>query len=51
MKVKAGLSVREMFALIGVDVEGELGARPFPGHVATDSRDVRPGGGFVALEG
>ena len=45
------LSVGEMFALTGRDAPEEVRALPFPAHVATDSRDVQPGGAFVALEG
>lgn len=51
MKGRSGLSVREMFGLIGVETERELGTLPFPGHVATDSREVERGDVFVALEG
>lgn len=46
--MKDRLSIREMFALIGVDVDCDTA---FPVHVASDSRDVQPGGAFVALEG
>ena len=42
------LSVREMFALRGIEADFDM---PFPAHVASDGRDVRPGGVFVALEG
>lgn len=51
MEDKSRLSVGEMFALIGVEVEPGFEALPFPRHVATDSRDVERGGAFVALEG
>ena len=45
------LSLGEMFALVGEELPEEHRSLPFPGHVATDSRDVQPGGAFVALEG
>ncbi len=45
------LTLREMFGLIGAAVPETAENRPFPGHVATDSRYVEPGGAFVALEG
>mgnify|MGYP000917763797 CR=1 FL=1 len=51
MEDSARLSVGEMFALIGAEVERGVEGLPFPGHVATDSRDVERGGVFVALEG
>ncbi|MDR1873772.1 MAG: UDP-N-acetylmuramoyl-tripeptide--D-alanyl-D-alanine ligase [Synergistaceae bacterium] len=42
------LSIREMFALCDIDASCDA---PFPSHLASDSRDVTPGGAFVALEG
>ena len=51
MEDSARLSVGEMFALIGAEVERGVEGLPFPAHVATDSRDVERRGGFVALEG
>ena len=44
-------SLVEMFALIGKSLPEEAAGRPFPAHVATDSRCVEPGGAFIALEG
>ena len=41
----------EMFAFINISLPEEFASLPFPGHVATDSRHVRTGGAFVALEG
>ena len=51
MNVNDRLSIGEMFALIGKEPPEEFRALPFPGHVATDSRDVQTGSLFVALEG
>lgn len=47
------LSLAEMFSLIGLEsaVPEANRALPFPGHVATDSRDVERGSAFLALEG
>ena len=47
-EMRKRLSVREMFSLAGIDVDCDA---PFPSHVASDSRDIREGGAFVALEG
>ncbi|MBQ6972370.1 MAG: UDP-N-acetylmuramoyl-tripeptide--D-alanyl-D-alanine ligase [Synergistaceae bacterium] len=33
------------------EVPGDFADMEFPGHLATDSRNVEPGGAFVALEG
>ena len=49
--LKGRPSLGEMFALIGEPLPEEAAGRPFPAHVATDSRCVEPGGAFVALEG
>ena len=51
MEKRPSLSVGGMFGLIGVEVEHGIRSQPFPRHVATDSRDVKRGGAFVALEG
>lgn len=41
------MTLKELFP----EVAGEFADVEFPGHLATDSRDVEPGGAFVALEG
>ena len=41
------MKLRELFP----EVPGEFADVEFPGHLATDSRNVEPGGAFVALEG
>lgn len=51
MTTSSRLSMGEMFALIGKTSAEDIAHLPFPGHVATDSRHVEPGGAFVALEG
>ncbi len=43
------LKLREIFS--GIDLSPEIAALEYPAHTATDSRNVRPGGAFVALEG
>ena len=45
------MKLKELFALIDVNVPEELAELEFPSHLATDSRDVIKGGAFVALEG
>jgi len=45
------MNLKDLFALIGVEVPEEISGLEFPGHLATDSRDVIDGGAFVALEG
>ena len=43
------LKLREIFS--GVELSPEIANLEYPAHTATDSRNVRPGGAFVALEG
>ena len=45
------MKLKELFALIEVNVPEKISEIEFPSHLATDSRDVISGGAFVALEG
>ena len=45
------MTLKDLFALIDVNVPEEFADFEFPSHLATDSRDVIKGGAFVALEG
>ena len=45
------MNLKDLFALINVEVDEKISSMEFPPHLATDSRDVMKGGAFVALEG
>ena len=45
------MNLKDLFALIDIDVPEKFASFEFPSHLATDSRDVKPGNAFVALEG
>ena len=45
------MNLKDLFALIDTDVPEKFASLEFPSHLATDSRDVKPGSAFVALEG
>ena len=45
------MNLKELFALIDIEVPEKFANLEFPSHLATDSRDVKPGSAFVALEG
>lgn len=45
------MNLKNLFALIDVEIPEEISSLEFPGHLATDSRDVTKGSAFVALEG
>ena len=45
------MNLKDLFALINVEVPEKISGLEFPSHLATDSRDVIEGGAFVALEG
>lgn len=45
------MTLKNLFALIDKEVPEEISSMEFPSHLATDSRDVKPGDAFVALEG
>ena len=45
------MKLKDLFALIDVNVPEKIAELEFPFHLATDSRDVMKGGAFVALEG
>ena len=45
------MKLKDLFALIDVEVPEKIAGLEFPFHLATDSRDVMKGGAFVALEG
>ncbi|MBR2207736.1 MAG: UDP-N-acetylmuramoyl-tripeptide--D-alanyl-D-alanine ligase [Synergistaceae bacterium] len=45
------MNLKDLFALINVEVSEKIAELEFPFHLATDSRDVMKGGAFVALEG
>ena len=45
------MNLKDLFALIDVEVDEKIAGIEFPSHLATDSRDVLKGSAFVALEG
>ncbi len=45
------MNLKDLFALIDIDVPENFASLEFPSHLATDSRDVKQGDAFVALEG
>ena len=45
------MNLKDLFALIDIDVPEKFASLEFPSHLATDSRDIKPGSAFVALEG
>ena len=45
------MKLKDLFALINVEVSNDIAELEFPFHLATDSRDVMKSGAFVALEG
>ena len=45
------MKLKDLFALIDVEIPEKISELEFPSHLATDSRDVIEGGAFVALEG
>ncbi len=45
------MNLKGLFALIDIDVPENFASLEFPSHLATDSRDVKQGDAFVALEG
>lgn len=45
------LTLKEMFGLANIEVPTQFQNIEFPSHAATDSRDVKSGDAFIALEG
>ena len=45
------LTLKEMFGLANIEVPAQFQKIEFPSHAATDSRDVKSGDAFIALEG